>query len=627
VPRELETICLKCLRKEAGRRYGTAQDLAQDLRRFEAGEPVRARPVGTAERVIVWCRRRPGFAGVVAALVLVFVAGSSGVVWQWQRARGNAAEAEQNAAAFRRERDMARQEKARAERHLRFVRDRVDGLNRLGGDLLLRPGLYRTGQAVLAEALAFYQELLPEEGNNPRVRREAVRLFGKVAEIHHTLDQAAKAAEAWGRQASLLTSLLEEEPASKALRMHLSDSHRWRGNALRDLGKAREARESYDQAARLQEDLLRESPDEPRYQLALANTLLNMAGVLSPSDQAGELEPLYRRVVELDRTAVRTKPDDPAFNAELALALGDQGMFFLEAGRGPQAEAVVRESVQIYRRVLAGDQLKGSIERYAARGLVNLGRVLAAAGQAREAEHRFREAVSLLDRSVQQSPESVYPRMDLARMLPHLAHLLKDLGRWDEAAEIRRRVIRLYETLKANFAEDPGHRRNLVVSYMELARLLCEAGRRNDAAEPYRQALELEEDDPSVNNDLAWYLATSPEPCLRDAARAVRLAQKAVTAGPESAIYRNTLGVACYRSGDDRAAVAELEKSMSMRGGGDSFDWFFLAMAHWRLGDRNQARIWFDRAVRWMDRHKPHDDELCRFRAEAQSILADPGQR
>jgi tetratricopeptide (TPR) repeat protein len=620
VPRDLETICLKCLRKEAGRRYATAQDLALDLRRFEAGEPVRARPVGTGERVIVGCRRKPGFAGLLAALVLVFLAGSFGVLWQWQRARGNAA-------AFRRERDTARQEKARADRHMRIVRDRVDRLNRLGGGLLLRPGLYRTGQAVLEEALAFYQELLPEEGNDPRVRREAVQLFGRVAEIHHTLDQAAMAAEAWGRQASLLTSLLEEEPASKALRMELSHSHRWRGNALRDFGKAREAREAYDQAARLQEGLLRESPDEASYQLALANTLLNTARLLSPWDQAEELEPLYRRVLELDRAALRTAPDDPVFNAELALALGDQGMFFLEAGRGSEAEAAVREAVEVHQRVLAGGKLKGPVERYVARNFVNLGRVLAAAGLAREAEQCFREAVNLLDRSVKESPESVYPRVDLARMLPRLADLLKDLGRWEEAEAIRRRVIHLYETLKANFAEDPEHRRNLVVSCLELACLLCGAGRQTEAAEPYRKALELEEDDPSVNNDLAWFLATSPEPCLRDAARAMRLAKKVVTARPESAIYRNTLGVAYYRSGDDPAAVAELERAMSMQAGGTSMDWFFLAMAHWRLGDHNKARVWFDRAVQWMDRHKPHDDELCRFRAEAQVMLADPGQR
>src|SRR6185312_14914147 len=111
-----------------------------------------------------------------------------------------------------------------------------------------------------------------------------------------------------------------------------------------------------------------------------------------------------------------------------------------------------------------------------------------------------------------------------------------------------------------------------------------------EVAEPYRKALELEADDPVVNNDLAWFLVMSPEPRLRDAARALRLAQKVVAARPESAIYRNTLGVAYFRNGDDGAAIAELERSMSSQGGGVPFDWFFLAMAHWRLGERDKAR-------------------------------------
>ena len=112
----------------------------------------------------------------------------------------------------------------------------------------------------------------------------------------------------------------------------------------------------------------------------------------------------------------------------------------------------------------------------------------------------------------------------------------------------------------------------------------------------------------------------SPEPCLRDAARPVRLAKKAVAARPESANYRNTLGVAYYRSGDDRA-VARAGDGDELQAGGNSSDWFFLAMAHWRLGESEKAKSWFDRAVQWMDRHKPHDDELRRFRAEAQSVM------
>ncbi len=609
VPRDLETICLKCLRKEAVRRYATARDLADDLRRFRAGEPVRARPVGTGERVVVWCRRNPGVAVQLAALVLVFLAGTSGVVWQWQIARTNAV-------AFRRERDTAQSEKARAERHLQIVRDHVDRLKVLGSDLLLQRGMYRTGQAVLVESLGFYQELFPEEGSDPSVRRQAAQLFGQVAWIHHTLGQAAKAAEAWDHQASLLTSLLEEEPTSKRLRMELANSHRGRGNALRDIGKIREAREAYDRAAQLQEALLRGSPEVPQYHLGLANTLLNTAVLLSNAAQADELDPLYCRIVELDRAGVRIAPDDPSFNAELALALGDQGMFFLDVGRVSESEAAVREAVQIHERVLAGGHLKGSVERYAARNFVNLGRVLVAAGQAREAEQSYRKAVDLLDRLVEELPESVHPRIDLTRTLPHLADLLKHVGRWQEALDLRRRVIHVSETLEAKFAEDTEHRRNLVLSYLELARLLYGLGRQTEAAEPYRRALELEGDDPVVNNELAWFLVTSPEPSLRDAARALRLAQKVVTARPESADYRNTLGVAYYRSGDDRAAVAELERAMSLQADGTPSDWFFLAMAHWRLGARDKARTFFDRSVKWMDGRKKQDDELCRIRAE-----------
>jgi WD40 repeat protein len=86
LPRDLETIALKCLQKEPGRRYDSATALAEDLRRFLAGEPIVARPVGPLERAGRWCRRNPALAALAAAVVLVAALGLAGILWQWSEA-------------------------------------------------------------------------------------------------------------------------------------------------------------------------------------------------------------------------------------------------------------------------------------------------------------------------------------------------------------------------------------------------------------------------------------------------------------------------------------------------------------------------------------------------------------
>jgi formylglycine-generating enzyme required for sulfatase activity len=109
VPRDLQTICLKCLDKDPRRRYASAQALADDLRRWQAGEPVQARPAGRLERAAKWAKRRPA----LAALLLVSVLGVAGIVWkyldaEWQKAiaQGKEKEARKEADKATRARDF-----------------------------------------------------------------------------------------------------------------------------------------------------------------------------------------------------------------------------------------------------------------------------------------------------------------------------------------------------------------------------------------------------------------------------------------------------------------------------------------------------------------------------------------
>src|SRR5262249_54010155 len=81
VPRDLETICLKCLAKDARRRYPSASDLAADLERFQRGESIAARRPSMVERALKWVRRRPTAAALLGATVLFMVSLIGGTLW------------------------------------------------------------------------------------------------------------------------------------------------------------------------------------------------------------------------------------------------------------------------------------------------------------------------------------------------------------------------------------------------------------------------------------------------------------------------------------------------------------------------------------------------------------------
>jgi WD40 repeat protein/serine/threonine protein kinase len=111
IPRDLETILMKAIEKDPRRRYPSADDLAEDLRRYLADEPIRARRIGPVERLGRWGRRNPLVAGLSAAVVLVAALGFVGVLGQWQVAVANEQQANANAVQANEQRDEAQRQR------------------------------------------------------------------------------------------------------------------------------------------------------------------------------------------------------------------------------------------------------------------------------------------------------------------------------------------------------------------------------------------------------------------------------------------------------------------------------------------------------------------------------------
>jgi tetratricopeptide (TPR) repeat protein len=219
----------------------------------------------------------------------------------------------------------------------------------------------------------------------------------------------------------------------------------------------------------------------------------------------------------------------------------------------------------------------------------SLGSVLADQGKLEEGIAEFRKAIRF--------------EPDLACAHANLGRALTVTGSLDEGIAELREAIRLDSTSAQ--------------AHNNLGRALSAQGKLNEAIVEFRESVRL---DSGYGPDFAWLLATCPDPKLRRPEEALDLAKQSVKSLPNEPAVWKMLGVAFYRTGQWQEATEALRKSVELSSGDNPCEWLFVAMAQWQLGEKDQARRSYEKAVAVI-RQGEADDELSRFRAEANALL------
>jgi tetratricopeptide (TPR) repeat protein len=557
LPRDLDTICLKCLAKEPARRYPSADALAADLRRFVDGEPILARRIGVAGQAWRWCRRKPLVASLLAALVVACAAGMAGVTWQWRRAEKMAIvaerdrdEADRQRAGAVRERNRAVAEQDRAEAHYVRARQVLDQLTQLGVEMSNRQGMAETSRNILEQALTFYEGFLQERSDDPAVQLDTGRACQRAALINQQLGRMDVAEPTLRRGIKILDELIEQESHNTDARKSLADCLVNLAFVLRHRGDAPASLATYERTVSVLEHLRGVDPDRRSYAVALGNALVNQSVVYRMLNRGNDALEALRRAIAIEEPLLTADPNHRALRVELSLALDDYGALLW--GRGQRAEGE--------RFCLRAFDLRKSLVR----------------GDVRQPSAAWSQQVST-------DPTPVHL---LARSHNRLAGILAARNQMAEAEDHYKRALECAAQIAARWSKPPSYLRDALAYAHDLVRFYNVQGNRVAAESTFKQLLAVENqvtranpNDAAMQHTAAQNLLVSPFFKLHDPVRALGFAQRAVTLTPNNADYHATLALAHLRLFDARSAARELTTSIRLRLGWDPAAWFrFVAL-------------------------------------------------
>jgi non-specific serine/threonine protein kinase/serine/threonine-protein kinase len=468
---DLDNIVLMALRKEPERRYGTVDQLADDIRRHLKALPVLARRDTLAYRAGKFVRRNTA-ASVAAALVgLSLVGGIVATSWQAHRARTQEA--------------IALAEKARAEHRFNQVRqlarsvifDYHDAIKDLSGATAIRERLVKDG-------LAYLDSLASETTDDPELQRELAAAYDRVGDVRGQNYSAASLGDLAGATDSYMKALRIREALAAALpgdtqnRRDLATSYRKIGSQMLETSEGARGREYLRKGLAVQEQLAADQPEnlEIRQDLAATYNLLGLA-LEDSGDAAGALES-HRKALALREALVAADPDNQKFRRGLVISDINLGRALVLSGDFQGALASNRKALAICEALVAESPRNADFRRLLANTWQNDGDYRAILHDVNGALQSFRRKLTFDEQALAEDPQNAVARLDIGYTYARLGDLLAQSGSHTQALSYYRMALAEHEKLDLESSEDLYSRFGAILVRGGIGEMLAHLGER-----------------------------------------------------------------------------------------------------------------------------------------------------
>ena len=432
---ELDAIVMMALRKEPQRRYASAEQLSEDIRRHFEGRPVRARPDTMSYRAGKFVTRHKLGVGAAALVLLTLIGGIMAIARQAR---------------------IARDERARAERRFNDVRRLANSfIFEIHDNIVDLPGSTRARESLVKSALEYLNSLAQEASGDPALQRELAVAYQRVGDVQGNPTNA-------------------------------------------NLGDTAGALASYQKALSIADTLLKNNPEDCEAQRSRALTYQKLGDLQAWTgdlqnaiESARKSQASFKSLAESDNTNLKARQSLAISHIKLGDILGNP--FFANAGDQAGALEQYRLSLAQWQALHLSDSTDASTRRYL--GLIHerIGTMLQQQGQLDDALASYQQSLVIRESFAKDHPTNTDARRDLAVAYEKLADVLALRGDVTRALDYSRKSFEIFEALSTADPNNVNASRSLSISYERVGDVLSRSGDAAGALEKYQKSLSIRE--------------------------------------------------------------------------------------------------------------------------------------